>query len=65
LKEVVQEEFQRKVEKNLVGKLEGSVEKAADALRQNPAMKSRMILAVENIVNENTDWDGATGCSWW
>ena len=57
-KEAVQDEFQHKVAKNLVGKLEGSVEKAADVLRQNPTMKSRMILAVENIINENQPPEG-------
>ncbi len=53
-KTAVREEFQHKVAKNLVGKMEGSVEKAVEVLRQNPTLKSRMILAVENIINENT-----------
>lgn len=48
----IKEEFQRKVAKNLVGLLEGQVEKAANALKQDPAMKSRMILAIEKIVTE-------------
>lgn len=46
----IKEEFQRKVAKNLVGMLEGQVTKAADALKQDPTMKSRMILAIEQMV---------------
>lgn len=49
----IKEEFQRKVAKNLVGMLEGRVENAANTLKNDPLMKSRMILAIENIVNEN------------
>lgn len=48
----IKEEFQRKVAKNLVGMLEGQVTKAADALKQDPTMKSRMILAIEKMVTE-------------
>ena len=48
---LVKEEFQRKVAKNLVGKLEGAVEKSADKLRQDESVKARMILAIEAIVN--------------
>ena len=51
---VVKDEFSHKVAKSLVGKLEGSVEKAVEVLRQDQAMRARMILAIENIVNENT-----------
>lgn len=49
-KATIKEEFQRKVAKNLVGMMEGQVTKAADALKQDPTMKSRMILAIEKIV---------------
>lgn len=52
-KDLILEEFQRKVAKSLVGKLEGAVEKAANSLRQDPRLKAEMILAIENIVNEN------------
>lgn len=51
---LVKEEFQRKVAKNLVGKLEGAVEKSADKLRQDESVKARMILAIEAIVNSQT-----------
>ena len=49
---VIKEEFQRKVAKNLVGNLEGAVEKAANVYRQDPTLKSRMILAIENLIKE-------------
>lgn len=49
---IVKQEFKHKVAKNLVGKLEGEVEKAVAVLRQDPTLRSRMILAIEKIVNE-------------
>ena len=49
-KVTIKEEFQRKVAKNLVGMLEGQVQQATNALKQDPTMKSRMILAIENII---------------
>lgn len=52
-KVTVKEEFQRKIAKNLVGYLEWTVEKAANELKANPIMKAKMILAIENIINEN------------
>jgi hypothetical protein len=42
----------------MVGKLEGAVEKAVDTFRQNPTLRSEMILAIERIIektNENED----------
>ena len=48
----VVEEFQRKVAKSLVGKLEGTVEKAVDKLRQNEVLRAQMILAIEGIINK-------------
>jgi hypothetical protein len=51
----IKEEFQRKVAKNLVGMLEGQVAQAANALKQDPTMKSRIILAIEKIVTETDD----------
>ncbi len=53
-KVIVKEEFMRKVAKNLIGKMEGTVERAADKLRQDETLKARMILAIENIINEQT-----------
>lgn len=49
-KETIKQEFNRKVAKFLVGQLEGQVKKATERLKQDPTFKSRMILAVENIV---------------
>lgn len=51
-KKTVKEEFERKVAKSLVGHLEGAVEKAANVYRQDPTLKSRMILAIENIISK-------------
>lgn len=48
----VNEEFQHKIAKSLVGKLEGTVERAADKLRQDATLRARMILAIEKIINE-------------
>lgn len=48
----IKEEFQRKVAKSLVGNLEGAVDKAANVYRQDPTLKSRMILAIENLIKE-------------
>lgn len=52
-KEVIQEEFSRKVAKSLVWKLEWSVEKAVDKLRQDPTMRARIIIAIEEIINSS------------
>jgi hypothetical protein len=53
-KTTIQEEFEHKVAKSLVAKLEGTVEKAVEVYRQNPALRSKMIIAIENIVKENS-----------
>jgi hypothetical protein len=50
-KETVKTEFVHKVAKSLVGKLEGTVEKAVDKLKNDPTLKARMILAIEEIIN--------------
>jgi len=52
-KEAVITAFHHRVAKMLVSKLSGSVEKAVNALRQDQATQARMILAIENIVEEN------------
>lgn len=48
----VKEEFQRKVAKSMVGKLEGTVERAVDAIRQDQTLRAEMILAIEKIVKK-------------
>jgi formate dehydrogenase maturation protein FdhE len=45
-------EFRRKVAKSLVGQLEGAIEKSVNTYRSDPLLKSRMILALETIINE-------------
>lgn len=52
-KKIISEEFTRKVAKTMVGKLEGTVERAVDKLKQDETLKARMILAIENIIKEN------------
>jgi hypothetical protein len=46
----LKEEFRRKISKFLVGTMEGQVKKAVDILKQDPTFKSRMILAMDGIV---------------
>lgn len=50
-KATIKDEFNRKVAKFLVGSMEGQVKKATEVLKQDPTFKSRMILAVQNIVD--------------
>lgn len=49
--DVLVEEFRHKVAKNLVGKLEGAIEKNINKFRQDPIMNSKMVLAIEKIIN--------------
>ena len=51
--EIIFEEFQRKIAKNLVGKLEGEVEKSVDKYRQNPELKAKMIMAIQNMIKQH------------
>lgn len=48
----VNQEFKHKVAKVLVGKLEGTVEKAADKLRADPTLRARMIVAIEEMIKD-------------
>ena len=48
----VKEEFQRKVAKSMVGKLEGTVERAVEAIRKDETLKAEMILAIEKIIKK-------------
>lgn len=48
---MVKEEFNRKIAKLLVGQLSGEVEKAVNTFKQDPTLKAKMILAIENIIN--------------
>lgn len=49
---LVKEEFQHKVAKSMVGKLEGTVERAVDAIRQDQTLRAEMILAIEKIIKK-------------
>lgn len=53
IRKEIKQEFKRKIAKNLVAKLEGQVEKSVEVLRQDPTLRSKMILAIEKIVNDN------------
>jgi len=52
-KDVIIDEFRHKVAKNMVAKLEGAIEKNINKFRQDPILNSKMILAIENIIEEN------------
>lgn len=54
-KATIKDEFNRKVAKFLVGSMEGQVKRAVDVLKQDPTFKSRMILAVQNIVDSELE----------
>jgi hypothetical protein len=45
------QEFEHKVAKMLVGQMSGHVEKAVNNIRQDPRLKAKMILAIENIID--------------
>ncbi len=49
---MVKEEFQHKVAKSMVGKLEGTVERAVEAIRQDQTLRAEMVLAIEKIVKK-------------
>lgn len=48
-KKVIRLEFKHKVAKTLVADLAGSVERATNTLKQDPRIRSEMILAIEKI----------------
>lgn len=50
-KNSIKEEFRHKVAKTLVSKLEGTVEKAVEILRQNPTLRAQMIIKIEEIIS--------------
>ena len=49
----IKDEFRHKVAKSLVSKLEGTVEKAVERIRQNEILRSELILAIEKIIKKN------------
>jgi len=50
-KQAVLGAFNHKLAKVMVGQLEGGIEKAANALKNDPSMKARMVLAIETIID--------------
>ena len=53
MRQIIRDEFRHKVAKNMVGKLEGAVEKSVNAFRQDPVLNAKLIMAVEAIVKES------------
>lgn len=53
LRATIQEEFQRKVAKTLVSELESSVAKAAGAIKSDPTLKARMILSLQQMIDQD------------
>ncbi len=60
-KQLVQDQFKHKMARALVGKLEGTVDKAADKLRQDPAFRARMVLAIEALIKDDTNTPATAG----
>lgn len=59
--EILRQELKHKVAKNLVAKLEGAIEKSVNEYRQDPVMRSRMTLALEEIINQQSSKEGQEG----
>lgn len=49
----IMEAFQHKIARALVTHLEGTIDKAVNALRQDQTIRAKMILAIEEIVKQN------------
>lgn len=54
-KEIIRDEFKHKIAKTMVSKLEWMVEKNINKFRQDPALNAKMIIAIENIINEQVN----------
>lgn len=50
-KQSVKEAFYHKVSRALVDGMAGSVDKAVNSFKQDPTIKAKMILAIEEIIN--------------
>ncbi len=53
MKQAIIDEFQHKVAKNLVAKLEGTVEKSVNDYRNDPTLRAKLILGIERILEES------------
>ena len=53
-KAIVKEEFHRKVAKALVAKMSGAVEKSTADIMGNPELRSRVLLAMTEIIKKAT-----------
>lgn len=54
-KDTILEEFKHKVSKILVSQLVGHVDQAVSKIKQDPTVKAKMIVAINNIINENAN----------
>lgn len=50
MKETLVTEFRHRVAKNLVGDLQGAVEKAVNVFKGNPILKAKLIVTIENMI---------------
>lgn len=51
-KKEIRDAFNHKLARTLMSKYEGEIEKQANALRQQPEFRARVVLAIEAVVNE-------------
>ena len=51
-KSSVNEAMNHKLARALVAKMEGSIDKAVTTLRSDPTLRAKMVLAIENIIND-------------
>ena len=53
-------EFRHKVAKNLVGELTGSIERAVNLFKQDPTLRAKLILAIEQFISDYEKGDCQT-----
>jgi len=59
-KAAIKDALNHKLAKLMVAKMEGELEKRVNDLRAQPGMRARIVLAVENIIKENSTKGGAS-----
>ena len=48
---IVREQFNKRIARVLIGKLEGAAEKQVNELLSNPTTKAKLMLAIEHIIS--------------
>ena len=56
-KALVRDAYHHKLAKSLVASFSGTVDKAFDAMKNDPTIRARAILAIENIIKETNSQD--------